>query len=106
MVRIAARLLAPIAIVAVAATIYLIVHSSLVKHHTTTTQTSTTVQQTGRRGAHRRARPKFYIVKSGDTLSAIADKTGVSLSTLTNLNPSVSTPPYNLQTGQRLRLRR
>jgi len=106
MVRIAARVVALVALVAVAATIYLIVHSSLAKHHATTTRSATTLQQqTGHRGGHRRARPTFYTVKSGDTLSSIAQKTGVSLSQLATLNPSVATPPYSLQTGQRLRLR-
>ena len=51
------------------------------------------------------ARPTFYVVKPGDTLSAIASKTGVSLATLEALNRSLG-PTFALQTGQRLRLRR
>ncbi len=46
---------------------------------------------------------RFYIVRSGDTLSAIAARTGVSVATLESLNPSVD--PAAQQTGQRLKLR-
>ena len=55
---------------------------------------------------HVRRGPKFYVVKPGDTLSAIAAKTNVSMTSLTSLNPSLATSPNSLQTGQRLRLRR
>jgi LysM repeat protein len=99
-----ARLLAPIALIAVAAGTYLVVHSSLAVHHPAPVAQSRTLQR-GRRKAHARlAEPKFYIVRSGDSLSAIAAKSGISQATLQALNPSVS--PDSLQTGQRLRLRR
>ena len=52
------------------------------------------------------ADPTFYVVKPGDTLSTIAAKTGVSMTSLTALNPSLASSPNSLQTGQRLRLRR
>ena len=45
---------------------------------------------------------RTYIVKSGDTLSAIAEKTNVSLETLRDLNPRADT----LSPGQKLRLSR
>ena len=106
MVRLFARLLAPLALAAVAVGVYLIVHSTVAKQQTTVTHSGTTLRPTGRRHHKPKARAKFYVVKSGDTLSSIAVKTGVSLGRLTSLNPSVSTPPYSLQTGQRLRLRR
>jgi LysM repeat protein len=107
MVRLLARLLAPLALAAVAVGVYLIVHSTVAKQTTTTvTHSGTTLRPTGRHHRKPKARAKFYVVKSGDTLSSIAVKTGVSLGRLTSLNPSVSTPPYSLQTGQRLRLRR
>ena len=51
---------------------------------------------------HVRATPKAYVVKAGDTLSVIADKTGVSLDEILQLNPQVD--PNALQTGQRLKL--
>jgi LysM repeat protein len=107
MVRLLARLLALLALAAVGVGVYLIVHSTVLDHHSTVSRSDTTVQTTGRtRHRKHKPRPKFYTVKSGDTLSSIAEKTGVSLGRLTALNPSVSAPPYSLQTGQRLRLRR
>lgn len=106
MVGKAARWLAPIALAAVAVGVYLIVHSAVVKPHATTTRSETTLRTSGH-GRHRsRSRPRYYVVKAGDTLSSISQKTGVSLVRLTALNQSVSAPPYSLQTGQRLRLRR
>ena len=44
-----------------------------------------------------------YTVQAGDTLSAIAIKTGVPLSKLESLNPGVN--PAAIQTGQQLKLR-
>jgi LysM repeat protein len=107
MVRLLARLLALLALLAVAAGVYVIVHTTVLKPHPTTTGSNTATRTTGGRRHHKaKPKPKFYVVKQGDTLSAIAAKTGVSLSRLSALNPSVSSPPYSLQTGQRLRLRR
>lgn len=107
MVRLFARLLALLALVAVAVGVYVIVHTTVLKTHSTTTGSNTATRTTGgRRHPKAKPKPRFYLVRQGDTLSAIAAKTGVSLGRLTTLNPSVSTPPYSLQTGQRLRLRR
>jgi LysM repeat protein len=107
MVRLLARLLALLALAAVAVGVYVIVRTTVLKPHSTTTGSSTSTRTTGGRRHHKpRRKPKFYVVKQGDTLSAIASKTGVALSRLSALNPSVSAPPYSLQTGQRLRLRR
>lgn len=47
--------------------------------------------------------PKNYEVRSGDTLSAIADKTGVEMSRIEELNPEVD--PQALIEGQKLKLR-
>ena len=102
--RTSARFLAPIALVAVAVGTYLIVHTGLNPHHSTTTQ-STQVQNGTALGHQRHhTTPKFYIVKSGDTLSEISVKTHVSILRISALNPGIS--PNSLQTGQRLRLRR
>jgi LysM repeat protein len=98
-----ARWLAPIALVAVAAGTYTVVHSELDKQHSTTASQSS-VKAPNRHRAHRKAKPTFYVVRSGDSLSAIAVKTGVSQAALEELNPTLS--PNSLQTGQRLRLRR
>ncbi len=103
MVAKSARYLAPIALAAVAVVTYVIVHSGLVTHHTPVTQ-STNLATGGHHSHHRRRLPKFYVVKSGDTLSEISVKTHVPILRITTLNPNIS--PNSLQTGQRLRLRR
>jgi hypothetical protein len=107
MSRYVARLMAPLAIAVVAVGIYLVVHDNLATHHPTPAHTA------GHSHRHRhvysrhhsRARPRYYTVRSGDTLSAIASRTGVSMTRLEALNRSLH-PPYDLQSGQRLRLRR
>ncbi|HZE04559.1 MAG TPA: LysM domain-containing protein [Solirubrobacteraceae bacterium] len=106
MVGKSARFLAPVALVAVALGVYLLVHSAL-RSHPSTASHSNAVLVNGRRQAttHKHHGPKFYVVKAGDTLSSIAAKTGVSMSRLTALNKSLAQSPNSLQTGQRLRLR-
>ena len=102
-----ARFLAPIALAAVGVGVYLIVHSTVVHDAATATQSSTTIANGPPHKAHKHRRlPKFYIVKSGDTLSQISSRTGVSVARLTDLNRSLASSPNSLQTGQRLRLRR
>jgi LysM repeat protein len=106
MVGKSARFLAPVALAAVTLGVYFIVHSTLAAHSSTVTS-STAVIVTGHSQARPGRRgPKYYVVKGGDTLSAIAAKTGVSMTTLTSLNRSLESSPNSLQTGQRLRLRR
>src|SRR5690348_5862937 len=100
------RFLAPIALLAVADVIYLLVHSHL-EHHThhaaTHTQIPGQLVQTTRGKIGHRARPrKIYVVRSGDTLSAISARTGIPIATLQVLNPGLD--PNALQTGQHLRL--
>jgi hypothetical protein len=51
----------------------------------------------------RRGSPRFYTVKPGDNLAAIAQETGVSLEELRSLNPELD--PQGLVSGQRVRLR-
>jgi LysM repeat protein len=102
------RFLAPIALAAVIAAIYVLVHRELGTTHAAT-HTSSAVLPSTTTGTHnttRRSRPapRVYIVKSGDTLSGIAVKTHVSLGVLESLNPS--TQSGTLQPGQRLLLRR
>jgi LysM repeat protein len=46
---------------------------------------------------------RTYTVKTGDTLGGIADRTGVTLSRLQELNPGLD--PQSLVAGQKLRLR-
>ena len=107
MVAKTARFLAPIALAAVGVGVYLIVHDT-VGQNTSTVASSTSGPDTGRKQAtpKRRRSPKYYVVKSGDTLSKISSHVHVPVAELTILNPSLSSDPNSLQTGQRLRLRR
>ena len=106
-----ARLLAPLALVAAALAVYLVVRSELADGDpgtptrpaatTTETRTSTTSGASKSRSGSSK-RPKTYTVKPGDVLSGIAEKTGVSLSRLEELNPDVD--PQALRSGQKLKL--
>jgi LysM repeat protein len=107
-----ARLMAPLALVAAALAIFLVVRSetsdgtdgaSPTRPAATTTDDggSTTSRSSGSgRSTTRRART--YTVKPGDVLSAIAEDTGVSLERLQELNPNVD--PQTLRSGQKLKL--
>lgn len=45
---------------------------------------------------------EIYIIRSGDTLSGVADKQGIPLGKLLEVNPDVE--PHRLQIGQKIRL--
>ena len=51
----------------------------------------------------RKARPTRYVVKQGDSASAIAEKTGVPLHRLFQLNPRIE--KGTITPGQRIKLR-
>jgi LysM repeat protein len=75
-------------------------HSSGSQTTPSTTSTTTTKTNTASsKFAHRRT----YRIKPGDTLGAIAIKTGVSVATLQDLNPGLD--PQGLVAGQKLKLR-
>jgi len=99
-----ARYLAPLAIAAVAAISYAIVHKALTHEHTSVPIVQTTSSSTGTtRAVVLKTKTKFYVVQPNDTLSKIASRTGVSVSELEHLNPTVN--PDALHPSQRLRLR-
>ena len=96
-----ARLAAPVALLAAAVAVVIVVQASRPgASDSVPSATRTTATQPVRRARH--AAPRAYVVKSGDTLSVISDKTGVSLDEIQRLNPDVD--PNALQTGQRLKL--
>jgi LysM repeat protein len=99
------RYLAPIALAATITGTYLIVHNGLTHKSSTTTSHVNNQSPTVAKRPKTVAKAKFYVVQPGDTLSSIAQKTGVSVSTLESLNPKL-VDPNSLQTAQRLRLRR
>ncbi len=96
-----ARWLAPIALAAAIAGTYLVVHASLNSKHAIDQSHTVRHLSTAQR---KFARARFYTVQQGDSLTAIATKTGVPLTRLEDLNPGVD--PNSLQTGQQLRIRR
>jgi LysM repeat protein len=63
----------------------------------------TTTATTTRRPRTTRATARFYTVQQGDTFGTIADRVGISIERLQQLNPGVSS--NSLQVGQRLRVK-
>jgi LysM repeat protein len=94
------RYLAPLALVAVTVATGLVVRAGLGHSQPARTTASSNFVVARRRAPHKR----FYVIRAGDSLSGISVKTGVSITQIEALNPSVD--PNALQTGQRLRLRR
>jgi hypothetical protein len=108
------RLLAPIGLVAFALAFLLVVTTADVSDGGGSNDANDEAEQrdlrgTGDRGERRRERREerlpddVYVVKEGDTLASIADKTGISVEELQELNPNLD--PQALVTGQRVRLR-
>jgi LysM repeat protein len=102
-----ARLLAPLALVAVTLAVVLVVlasaggdgdddgDASAERSGTSTSSAATTTAP--------RTRRRTYTVKTGDTLGLIAEKTGVSVERLQELNPELD--PQALLSGQKINLR-
>lgn len=99
-VRNPGRYLAPVALVAVIVAVVVVTTDVLGHNHAARPHT---VARAAVVHPPIVAKKSFYVIKPGDSLSSISVKTGVPISTLQNLNPSVD--PSALQTGQRLRLR-
>jgi LysM repeat protein len=97
-----ARYLAPIALLATITATYLIVNRGLASNHSTTISRTSVAHAPA--ATHKLARARYYVVRPGDSLSAIAARAGLSLSALQSLNQGVN--PNALQVGQRLTLRR
>lgn len=108
-----ARLLAPIALVAVLVAVFAVYRGTLGEEPARTggEQTTTTGTQTGTGTGTTQtdtadegedAPPETYTVESGDSLGAIAEETGVPVERIVQLNEDVD--PQSLQTGQELRL--
>ena len=99
-------MLAPLALVAFVIAFLVVLSNSGVSHDSgggatppTTTPTGSSTTRTTSRFAHRHT----YTVRAGDTLGAIAIKTGVSVTNLEDLNPGLD--PEGLVAGQKLKLR-
>ena len=95
-----ARLAAPLALIGAAVAVAVVVQAS--RPGSPSGAQSVTRTALTHRVRHARAPPRSYVVQAGDTLSAIAAKTGVSLAAIQRLNPGID--PQALQTGQSLKL--
>ena len=89
-----------------AVAVYAVVDNTLLKDDSSdkgneTTQRSTPTKPTARKSSTTKRR-RSYTVKTGDTLSAISVKTGVSLATIERLNPKLDAD--TLHAGQKVRL--
>jgi LysM repeat protein len=101
------RYLAPLALLACAAAVLLTVRGTLQED-----TVSTTTRPAAEQGADeerpatrpRSTRRRTYTVRAGDTLSQVAEETGVSVEQLLELNEDLD--PQSLNPGDRLRLRR
>lgn len=103
------RWLAPVALITCAVAVYAVVDNTLLKNDSASsssdsTEQTTSTKSTSKKGAKTRKRRRAYVVKSGDTLSAISIKTGVSMTTIQRLNPKIQAD--TLHAGQRVRLSR
>jgi LysM repeat protein len=114
--RTPARFLAPLALIAVVVAFLMIVNGSGTSGRgssaspgtvgTTTKSTGSTGTKSTTAAGKSRTKPlgpKSYVVQAGDTLGGIADKTGVPLARIQELNPAVD--PHAMTTGQTIKLR-
>jgi LysM repeat protein len=109
-----ARFLAPLALIAVLLAFFTIVNGSGESDTSgddssgTSAPTTTTTSKSGSKSTttaakkKAKAKAKTYTIQVGDTLGGIADKTGVSLATLEELNPDVD--PQAMVAGQKIKL--
>lgn len=96
-----ARILAAVALIAAVLVVVVVVSTAMNgsgsndKHHKK--------QQAQKETTQHRTKAKTYTVQTGDTLTAIAHKTGVPVSEILALNPEVD--PQILIAGQTLKLK-
>ena len=102
-----ARFIAPLALVAVAVALFMVVSSSLNEsgngREPGQTSGNRPAASPTAEGKRERKGPRRYRVKTGDTPSSIAEKTGVPLEEILRLNPDLD--PQTLAPGQRIKLR-
>lgn len=108
-----ARFLAPLALIAFVIVFFSVLSSSggVSKKDAQPTGTGTTTTKksgttaattTTTTGKPAKKRKKTYTIQAGDTLGTIAEKTGVPLTTIQELNPDVDSTA--LTTGQKIKL--
>ena len=103
-----ARFLAPLALVAFALALFIVLDRTTGgdEREAGTNPTAQPAEKTpsGKQEGtkKKKAKPKTYTVKVGDTPSGIAEKVGVPLETILELNPELD--PQTLTPGTRLKL--
>src|SRR3954464_12651693 len=101
-----ARFLAPIALIAFAFALYTVVHDNQKPAGNNSDAPATSAPATPTKTASKKKssskKRKTYTVKPGDTPSGIAEKTGIPLETLMDLNPELD--PQTMAPGQKIRL--
>lgn len=101
-----ARWLAPLALIACAGAIYTVVHdptpTTAPKPAAGAARGAGTAASPGPKAITVPRRRRAYTVRAGDTLSSIAVKTGVPLSTIQRLNPKLDA--QSLHAGEKVKL--
>ena|SRR5215204_1736849 len=104
-----ARFLAPLALVAFALALFIVLDRTTGGNDETEAgpnrvaePAETTPSPNKKDKKEKKAKPKTYTVKVGDTPSGIAEKTGVNLETILELNPDLD--PQTLTPGTKLKL--
>lgn len=101
--RTPARWLGPIALLAVAGAIAVLANGT-VGSRSASDKTAAPVKTVSVKvKTSKRATPSYYTVRQGDVLSVIAERFGVDVDRLQQLNPTLD--PRLLRPGMRLRLR-
>ena len=97
------RWIAPVALIGALAAILVVINNSDVGDKSSTSSKSEVV--TGASDTTEKAKAKgrsTYTVREGDTLSAIAEKTGIPLEEIERLNPKLDA--QTLRAGQKIKL--
>jgi|SRR6476620_3729256 len=100
-----ARFLAPIALIAFAFALYSVVKDQSAPARGNSAESATptaTSTSKSKKSSKKKKKAKTYTVKSGDTLSGIAEKTKLTQEELLNLNPELD--PSTLAPGQKIKL--
>ena len=101
-----ARLLAPLALVVCALALFAVLAGSGVDEKEDAKPPAASEEAAGTEAAPAKPKPRrraTYEVEVGDNLGAIAEKTGVDVETIEELNPELD--PQALSPGQKIKLR-
>lgn len=96
------RFLAPVALLGAIGAVAVVIATSSGGSQTSTSAPAATATATTTQAASTSSGRGSYTVRAGDTLSGIAEKTGVSVEDLSKINAPLD--PQSLRTGQKLRL--